>query len=55
MHTEKTKSPRCAGQLVTLIDVPSLVLTVVVPTWLLANGETIRYITTDLDWYYPVR
>ena len=33
--------------LLTLIDVCSLVWTVVVPTWLRANGRTIRYITTD--------
>ena len=40
------QSPRCAGQLVTQIDVPSLLWTVVVPAWLRANSHTIRYITT---------
>ena len=40
------QSPRCAGQLVTEIDVPSLEWTVVVPAWFRVNDHTNRYLTT---------
>ena len=53
LDTHWEDNPQMCRTTVTLIDVQSIVWSVVVLTWFGGIGQTIRYITTDLDWYNP--